>query len=61
MLSKLLNNLIASDRDGDWEGHLQEVQDLLPIFRECDSINYLRYASWYVEKMRSSIRTPGDI
>ena len=52
MLSKLLKNLIASDRDGEWEGHLQAVQDILPIFRECDSINYLRYASWYVEKMR---------
>ena len=51
-LTKILKNLIASDRDGDWEGHLQAVQDLLPIFRECDSINYLRYASWYLEKMR---------
>ena len=51
-ISHLLRNLIACDRDGDWEGHLQVVQDLLPIFRECDSINYLRYASWYLEKMR---------
>ena len=45
MLSKLLKNLIAPDRDGDSEGHLQAVQDILPIFCECDSINYLRYAS----------------
>ena len=26
------------------------MQKLLPVFRECDSINYLRYVSWYVEK-----------
>ena len=40
---KKLKILIASDRDGDWEGHLQAVQDLLPIFCESDSINDLRY------------------
>ena len=44
--------LIAADRDGDWEGHLMAVQNLLPIYRECDSINYLRYASLYLETMR---------
>ena len=27
------------------------MQNLLPVFRECDSINYLRYPSWYVEKV----------
>ena len=36
----------------DWEGHLQIVQNLLPVFRESGSINYLRHASLYVEKMR---------
>ena len=36
-----LKVLIAADRDGDWEGHLLAVQNLLPIFRESDSINYL--------------------
>ena len=33
-----LQDLIAPDREGDWEGHLLAVQNLLPIF----SINYLR-------------------
>ena len=33
-----LQNLIAADGEGDWEGHLLAVQNLLPIFRECDSI-----------------------
>ena len=23
----------------------------MPVFRESDSINYLRYGSWYLEKM----------
>ena len=38
-LTKLMNNLIEADRTGNWEGHLQCVQDLLPVFRECDSLN----------------------
>ena len=50
-LSTLLKRLIACDRNGDWEGHLQTVQKLLPVFRESDSISYLRYESFYVEKM----------
>ena len=41
-LSTLLKSLIACDRNGDWEGHLQTVQKLFPVFRESDSINYLR-------------------
>ena len=48
----MLHNLIAADREGDWEGHLQAVQDLLPVFCEADCINYLRYATCYLEKMR---------
>lgn len=48
----LLKFLIAADRNGDWDSHLQAIQKLLPVFREFDSINYLRYASWYLKKMR---------
>ena len=48
----ILKALITADREGDWQVHLQAMQNLLPVFRECDSINYLRYAFWYVEKMR---------
>lgn len=38
---------ICVDRNGDCEGQLQlhAVQELMPIFRGSDSINYLRYAS----------------
>ena len=42
--------LVASDRDGDWESHIQAVQDLLPTFRECNSLT--RYGSFYLEKIR---------
>ena len=49
--------LIAADRTGDWEGHLDAVENLLPIFCGCDSINYLHYATFYLESMR---RLPTD-
>ena len=42
---KNVNMFIDSGRDGDWERHLQAVQDLLLIFCESDSINYLHYGS----------------
>ena len=48
----LLKFLIASDREGNWEGHLQAIQSLLPLLIESGSINYVRYVSWYLEKMR---------
>ena len=40
---KLLKQPISADRSGGWKGHLQAVQNILPIFRAFDSINYLRY------------------
>ena len=48
----LLKQLITADREGDWNIHLCTVQELLSFFRTTNSINYLRYASWYLEKMR---------
>ena len=51
-LTVRLKHLIVADREGDWEAHLTAVKNLLPVFRSADSIHYLRYASWYLEKMR---------
>ena len=48
----IIKNLIASDREGNWHGHLQDVEDLLPIVREAECINYLRYASFHLEKRK---------
>ena len=44
--------LIAADRNGDWETHLQTGQSILPIFSELNSINYLRHGSVYLKQMR---------
>ena len=44
-IAKKIKNLIAADRNGDWEAHLQAVQELIPMFAECDSIHYL-FSLW---------------
>ena len=31
-LTGLLNDLVAADREGNWEGHLKVIQTLLPFF-----------------------------
>ena len=49
---ELLKYLVAADGEGDWEAHLLAVHNILPIFREFDSISYLRYGSLYLENMR---------
>ena len=51
-LSRTLTSLIAADRDGNWALHLLSIQELLPVFCVSGSINYQRYGSWYLEKMR---------
>ena len=48
----LLKDLVAADREGNWEGHLQVIEKLLPVFLMSGSINYLQYGSWYLEKTR---------
>ena len=50
-IANLLQDLICGDRTGNWEKQLRTVEKLLPIFQHCDSINYLRYANFYLEKM----------
>ena len=42
-----LQNLVSAYREGNWDNHIQAVRDLLHIFIEADSIDYLCYASWY--------------
>ena len=50
-LCKLMKKLMVAERTDDWRGHLQSVQELLPVYRECDSLNYLRCGSWYLQKI----------
>ena len=47
-----MNNAIASDSEGNWNLHASTVEDSMPIFAECDCINYLRYGSWYLEQIK---------
>ena len=47
-----LRDLVRADREGNWNLHLQSVQAVLPFFAACDRINYLRWASLYLEDMR---------
>ena len=51
-LVNLLKNLISADREGNWKGHLQAIQDMIPVFCQTGSVNYQRYCSLYLEMMR---------
>ena len=51
-ISNLSQDLICAGCTGDWKKHLRTVKKLLPIFQHCESVNYVRYASFYLEKMR---------
>ena len=31
-LINILKNLISVDREGNWRGHLQAIQDMIPVF-----------------------------
>ena len=47
-----LKDLAVADRESDWEAYLLVTHNILPISRESDSINYLRYRSLHLENMR---------
>ena len=46
-ITNRIQNLVSADREGKWDNHIQPIKELQPIFIEADSINYLRYTSWY--------------
>lgn len=48
----VIKNMIVSDREGNWSLHVSSVEDSMPIFAECDCINYLRHGSWYLEQIK---------
>ena len=61
-LTSMLHNLISADRERDWEGHLQVIQDLVFFgFFEDDCINYLQYATWCLEKIQRLNQQHPDI
>ena len=49
----MVKNLVKVDREGDFLLHINTVDDLLPVFNGCDSVHYVRCASFYHEQLKS--------
>ena len=45
--------LISADRNGDWPLHVKAMDSAMSIFTKFDAFNYLRYGSWYLEKIKT--------
>ena len=60
ILRNSIENLKA-DRDRELHAHINAVQSLLPLFAECDSINYLQYDFLYLECMKRLPKEHPDI
>lgn len=43
--------IVTADREGNWPLHVAAVRASMKIFTAFDCINYLRYASWYLERI----------
>ena len=52
-LINLVEMLVAADRDSTWKLHVTVVEELMLVFSEFDSINYLRHASRYLEWIKA--------
>ena len=48
----LIKYFISSDREGNWQLHVSCVQSSKAILQEFDAVNYLRYGSYYLEKIK---------
>ena len=49
----LVKNIVASDREGNWDLHVSTVADAIPIFKECDCLHYLRNGGYYSETIKA--------
>ena len=43
--------MATADREGNWSLHVAAFRASMKILRAFDCINYLRYASWYLERI----------
>ena len=50
---KLVKNSVAADRKGNWDLYVATIEDSIPVFQAFDCVNYLRYGSYYYEKLNS--------
>ena len=60
-MTLIIKHIISSDREGNFALHLASVENSLPIFRECDSLNYLRYGSFYLETIKALQSTHPEV
>ena len=56
-----LKHIISSDREGNFALHMAAVGKSLPIFRESDCLNYVRYGSFYHETMKLLPKTHPEL
>ena len=47
----VVKQMVTADREGNWSLHVAAVRSSMKILRAFDCINYLRYASWYLERI----------
>ena len=47
----VIKQMVTADREGNWSLHVAAVKASMEILRAFDCINYLRYASWYIERI----------
>ena len=49
----LIKNAVEAEREGNWNLHVSVVEDSMSVFAELDCGNYLRYGSWYCERIKT--------
>lgn len=49
----LMKNIVASDREGNWDLHSATVEDSIPVFGEFDCLRYFRNGGYYSEKIKA--------
>ena len=60
-LVAVIKNAVVSEREGNWNLLAATIDDSMPIFAECDCINYLRYGSWYLEQIKVLVFTHPEL
>ena len=43
----LMKNMVASDREGNWDLHITTADDSMPVFKEFDYLHYLWNGGYY--------------
>lgn len=56
----LLKNILAAERMGDWNSHLQSVELTIPFFHAAGHFNYAKSARLYVQDMKN-LETTMDV